>query len=136
VIGRRVTARRPAGRRALVLALLAAGLAAAVLLAVGAGAVRVPPSSLLRLAAWHLGFRGVGLPPQQEVTILLLIRLPRVLAALLVGAGLAAGLSVEPVPGPVLQVQVVPVPRVASPPLWLLVSVLPWLCIQYSLLQY
>jgi hypothetical protein len=42
----------------------------------------------------------------------------------------------EPVPGPALQVQVVPVPRVASPPLWLLVSVLPWLCIQYSLLQY
>jgi hypothetical protein len=43
----------------------------------------------------------------------------------------------EPVPGPVSpQAQVVPVPQVASPPLWLLVSVLPWLCIQYSLLQY
>ncbi|MBP1698688.1 MAG: hypothetical protein H6Q41_3876 [Deltaproteobacteria bacterium] len=42
----------------------------------------------------------------------------------------------EPVPGPVLQVQVVPVPRVASPPLWLLVSVVPSCCTQYSLLQY
>ncbi len=43
----------------------------------------------------------------------------------------------EPVPGPVsLQAQAVPVPRVASPPLWLLVSVPPWLCIQYSLLQH
>jgi iron complex transport system permease protein len=82
--------RRRAGR-ALLLALLAAGLAAAVLLAVGAGAVRVPPSSLLRLAAWHLGFRAVQLPPQEEATILLLIRLPRVAAAVLVGAALAAG---------------------------------------------
>jgi iron complex transport system permease protein len=86
-----VTGGRPRGRQALVLALLAAGLAAAVLLAVGVGAVRVPPSALLRLAAWHLGFHGVILPSPQETTILLLIRLPRVLAALLVGAGLAAG---------------------------------------------
>ena len=78
-------------RRTLVLVLLAAGLAAAVLLGVGAGAVRVPPASLLRLAAWHLGFHGVGLPTQQEATILLAIRLPRVLSALLVGAALAAG---------------------------------------------
>jgi iron complex transport system permease protein len=85
----RVRARR--ARRALLLALLAAGLAASVLLAVGAGAVRVPPSSLLRLGLYHLGFRAMGLPPPQEVTILLLIRLPRVASALLVGAALAAG---------------------------------------------
>jgi iron complex transport system permease protein len=78
-------------RSALLLVLLAAGLAAAVLLAVGAGAVRVPPSSLLRLGAYHLGFRALGLPPAQEATILLLIRLPRVASALLVGAALAAG---------------------------------------------
>jgi len=45
--------------------------------------------------------------------------------------------SLEPEPAPVLlQAQVEPAPQVASPPLWLLVSVLPWLCIQYSLLQY
>jgi hypothetical protein len=41
-------------------------------------------------------------------------------------------------PGPVsLQVQAAPVPRVASPPLWLLVLVLPsFVGIQCSLLQY
>jgi iron complex transport system permease protein len=78
-------------RRTLVLVLLVVGLAAAVLLGVGAGTVRIPPASLLRLAAYHLGFHRVGLPPQQEVTILLAIRLPRVLAALLVGSALAAG---------------------------------------------
>jgi len=78
-------------RHGLLLGLLAAGLAAAMLLAVGAGAVRVPLSSLLRLGAYHLGFRAMGLPPPQEATILLLIRLPRVTAALLVGAALAAG---------------------------------------------
>ena len=79
------------GRGAGVLVLLAAALAAVVVLAIGAGAVKVPPVSVLRLLAYHLGFHGVGLPSQQETAIILLIRLPRVVAGVLVGAALAVG---------------------------------------------
>ncbi len=43
----------------------------------------------------------------------------------------------EPAPALVLlQAQVEPVPQVVLPPPLLLASVLPWLCTQYSLLQY
>ena len=79
------------GRGTGVLVLLAAALAAVVVLAIGAGAVKVPPVSVLRLLAYHLGFHGVGLPSQQETAIILLIRLPRVVAGVLVGAALAVG---------------------------------------------
>lgn len=78
-------------RSAVVFLLLAAALAAVVVLAVGAGAVRVPASAVLRLLAWHLGFRSVGTPEPQQAAIILLIRLPRVAAAVLVGAALAVG---------------------------------------------
>jgi iron complex transport system permease protein len=62
-----------------------------VILSVGSGAVRVPPLSILRLLLHGIGFRSVDLPPQMQVNIVLHIRLPRIVAAILVGATLAMG---------------------------------------------
>ncbi len=78
-------------RKAAVPVFLSIGLLLACVLAVGSGAVRVPPVSLLRLLAHGLGFRTVPLPPDMQVNIILYIRLPRVIAALLVGSALAMG---------------------------------------------
>ena len=77
--------------RKLILVVLAVSLAAAALLAVGVGAVPIPPASTLRLLVHHLGFRSVGLPEARQEAIILFIRLPRVAAALLVGAAMAMG---------------------------------------------
>jgi iron complex transport system permease protein len=76
-------------RRALTFAVLSLLLLAAVLLAVGIGAVPVSPSSLARLLLVKLGIRGLPLPDERDITILLLLRLPRVVAAMLVGSSLA-----------------------------------------------
>jgi iron complex transport system permease protein len=81
-----------AGRRrgrGLLLA-LAILLAASIVLAVGAGAVRIPAGTALRLFAWKLGLldRPSGVPESTEV-ILFAFRLPRVLLAAIVGAALA-----------------------------------------------
>lgn len=81
-----IRARKPAA-----LALLAAALALVAVLAAGAGAVAIPPAAVLKLLLYHLGFHGAGLPDPQQVTIILFIRLPRVAAALLVGAAMAMG---------------------------------------------
>lgn len=78
-------------RRAMVFILLAVLLAVAVVLAVGLGVVSVPPASVIKLLLYQLGFHSIGAPVPQEATIILFIRLPRVLAALLVGASLAMG---------------------------------------------
>ncbi len=77
-------------RRPLVLILLAVSLGAAALLALGTGAVRVPPSSLFRLILHGIGIRSVTLPGQTDIVILVFLRLPRILCAILVGSALAA----------------------------------------------
>jgi iron complex transport system permease protein len=76
-------------RRALTFILLSASLAAALLLSIGIGAVRVAPISFIRLVLHAVGFRSVPLPADQDVTILLFLRLPRIVAAMLVGSSLA-----------------------------------------------
>jgi iron complex transport system permease protein len=69
---------------------LAAGLILAVILTVGIGSVWISPWNVLRLFAWklHAAGRPAGLPPADAV-ILFQLRLPRVLLAAVVGAGLA-----------------------------------------------
>jgi iron complex transport system permease protein len=74
-----------------VLLLLLLLLLLAMVLSIGSGAVRIPPSSLLRVLLHGIGFRAVELPSQMELSIILHIRLPRVLAAVLVGSALAMG---------------------------------------------
>lgn len=69
---------------------LGVALAAALIAGVSVGAVAVAPVQLLRLALRGLGIRTLAAPDPQAVTIILHLRLPRVLAALLVGSSLAA----------------------------------------------
>ena len=76
-------------RHALVFTLLPVLLAAAALAAVGVGAVPVSPTALVRLLLSRLGIGSLPAPTERDVTILLLLRLPRVVAAMLVGASLA-----------------------------------------------
>ncbi|HET6487083.1 MAG TPA: iron ABC transporter permease [Spirochaetia bacterium] len=77
-------------RRSLTIAILCVALAAALVLAVGIGAVPVPPISLLKLILHSVGLQSVPLPDPRDVTIILYLRLPRALAAVLVGSTLAA----------------------------------------------
>jgi iron complex transport system permease protein len=78
-------------RKTAILLLLILMLAAFIVLSIGSGAVRVPPSSILRLVLNGIGFRSVEPPPEMQRNIVLHIRLPRILAAVLVGAALAMG---------------------------------------------
>ena len=66
-------------------------LLAAVLLAVGVGAVWISPTTTVRLVVWKLGLadRPAGVPQSVEI-ILFQLRIPRVLLAVVVGAALAA----------------------------------------------
>jgi len=68
----------------------AVALAAAIVLAVGLGSVWIAPWNVVRLLAWkvHLAGRPAGLPAADAV-ILFQLRMPRVLLAAVVGAGLA-----------------------------------------------
>lgn len=77
-------------RRAAAFAVLGAGLAAALLAGVAVGAVSVPVGEVLRMGAAALGFPVAAAPDATHVTIIATLRLPRVLAAALVGAALAA----------------------------------------------
>ncbi len=78
------------------LILLALLLALAMLFAAGIGGVEIPPAHILAILAEKAGLRGLleslGLPwpevPELQSTVLHAIRLPRVLLAALVGAGL------------------------------------------------
>jgi iron complex transport system permease protein len=79
-------ARRTAVLVALVLVLLVACLAG-----VGAGATRVSPSAILRVLLQTAGVRRIEAPSPVQRNIILYVRLPRVVAALLVGAALAMG---------------------------------------------
>ena len=76
-------------KKALVVVLLGLGLFAACIVAVGVGAVPVPPPSLLRVLLHGVGIQAGAAPTPQETAIVLHIRLPRVLAAVIVGATLA-----------------------------------------------
>ena len=60
-----------------------------MLLGVGVGAVPVSPVALVRLILVRLGVSSVAAPDSRDITILLLLRLPRVVAAMLVGSSLA-----------------------------------------------
>ncbi|MGA2640021.1 MAG: iron ABC transporter permease [Spirochaetia bacterium] len=64
-------------------------LAAGVILGVGIGAVPVSPASLIQFLLVKLGLSPLPLPDERDITILLLLRLPRVVAAMLVGSSLA-----------------------------------------------
>ncbi len=76
-------------RRAPIFILLSLLLVASALLGVGIGSVPVSPLALARLLLVKLGFGGVGVPEGRDIAILLILRLPRVLAAMLVGSSLA-----------------------------------------------
>jgi iron complex transport system permease protein len=76
-------------RKALTILVLSLLLVAALVVGVGIGAVRVAPLSFPRYLLHQLGFRSISLPDQQDTAIILFLRLPRVLAAMLVGAALA-----------------------------------------------
>jgi len=78
-------------RKTAVLPILIVLLFVAIVLSIGSGAVRVPPLSILRLILNGVGFRSIELPPEMQINIILHIRLPRILAALLVGSALAMG---------------------------------------------
>ena len=78
-----------ARQRALVFGILSAALAAAAVVSVAVGAVPVSPRALLQLAALKLGIAGLGTPDARDLTILLQLRLPRAVAAVLVGSSLA-----------------------------------------------
>ena len=68
----------------LILALIVIGI-----LSVWIGAVPVSPFTLARHVLHKIGLQFVVPPPQQDLTIVLFIRLPRVITALLVGSSLA-----------------------------------------------
>ncbi len=78
-------------KKATVLIVLFVSLLAIAVLAVGSGAVWVPPVSIARMIAHGIGFHSVRLPPEIQVNIIAHIRLPRIIAALLVGSALAMG---------------------------------------------
>ena len=75
--------------RAPVFLIVSLVLVAAALLGVAVGAVPVPPTALVRLLLHRWGIGGVGAPESRDIVILLLLRLPRVVAAILVGSSLA-----------------------------------------------
>lgn len=71
------------------LPLLLALLAVSVPLACGLGSVSVAPAEVVRAIASAAGIERFGRPAEAAAAIVLQVRLPRVLVALLVGAGLA-----------------------------------------------
>ena len=75
-------------KKTVAFATLAVLLAAMVLIGVSVGAVQVPLWSVLQLAGRALGLRWAA-PNATDATIITLLRLPRVLAAVLVGSSLA-----------------------------------------------
>lgn len=83
--------RKQTGSGAELLSILFGGLiilAGAIVLAIALGAVRISPLTIIRSIAFAIGLPVVP-PDAADMTIILLIRLPRVMAAVLAGAGLA-----------------------------------------------
>ncbi len=82
--------------RAYILVLLFFLLCVALILATGVGAVQIAPASVIKALLHKIGIRFLGAPDRKEQTIIVLVRLPRVLASLLVGASLAtAGAAMQ-----------------------------------------
>lgn len=77
-------------RRAIALWGFGLGLVATFLLAVGYGALVIPPGRALAILAAQLGLELPWHYTRQEEAVLLAIRLPRAVAGILVGAALAA----------------------------------------------
>jgi iron complex transport system permease protein len=75
-------------KKAIAFTALAVLLAAMVVIGVSVGAVRIPLWSVLQLAGRTLGLQWAS-PNATDATIITLLRLPRVLAAVLVGSSLA-----------------------------------------------
>lgn len=76
-------------KAAVVFPVLIVLLALAILAGVGIGAVPIAPASFLRWIAHSLGLTGFPPPTRTESTIIFMLRLPRVLSALLVGSALS-----------------------------------------------
>ena len=77
-------------RPAAVVAVSVAGLAAVLVLGVGLGSVSIAPDQTIAILAHRLlGLPGEAAWPATAETIVMELRLPRVLSAMLVGAGLA-----------------------------------------------
>ncbi len=74
----------------LAFALLGILLVLAIVVAVCVGAVPISPVSVIRLAARSIGLRTAAAPDHTTAIIIAQLRLPRVIAALLVGCALAA----------------------------------------------
>jgi len=90
---RRVRRRAPTG---LGLPVCGAAAIAAFLLAVGYGAVAIPPGEILGILGARLGLIADTDATRAQETVLLAIRLPRAVLGLLVGAGLAvAGAALQ-----------------------------------------
>lgn len=84
------------GLRGGILPLLALGLAAAVLVNLAIGAVRVPPREVVAILLDHLGLPGAFDYTAQHGAVVWNIRVPRVLLAVTVGASLAtAGCALQ-----------------------------------------
>ncbi|WP_448518816.1 FecCD family ABC transporter permease [Rhodoflexus sp.] len=82
-------------KQATIISLLIALLLAAVICSVCIGAVTISGRELLAIISYQLGGEAVGFEPQQEA-VFWIIRLPRVLLGVLVGASLAvAGASMQ-----------------------------------------
>lgn len=77
-------------RAVVVLPLLGLGVAVSMLVVAGIGAVGIAPAAIASMLAYHVGLlpNAAGWHPAEE-TILFSVRLPRVVAAALVGAALA-----------------------------------------------
>lgn len=60
-----------------------------IIAAIWAGAVHVSPLTLVRSVLYRVGFTGITPPSNQDLTIVLHIRLPRIVTAFLVGAALS-----------------------------------------------
>jgi iron complex transport system permease protein len=101
-------ARRRQRRVATFIALLAGLLLVAFLASAGIGAVAIPPDHLLAILAAKLGLAPADAVSERESLVLLSIRLPRVVLAVMVGAALACcgavqqGLFQNPLADPVL----------------------------------
>jgi len=76
-------------RKALVIVFLGMALIVSCVVAVGIGAVRLPPLTVVNVLLRGLGLQTGQTPSSQETAVVLYIRLPRVLAAVIVGGTLA-----------------------------------------------
>ena len=83
-------------RKTYTLIILFSLLLLALILGTGVGAVAIAPTSVVKALLHRIGLRLFDAPARKDETIIVLVRLPRVLAAALVGASLAtAGAAMQ-----------------------------------------